>query len=133
MTTPTTLVVEALREAAALRSKVAHQAAAEVRSEKKADPKRDTRSSAVKVTELLADAAELDQLASKLDGGELILASPPVLLLPDPTATGSGRIDDNTTAPADPDLNLDPVDDDDEDDDPDDPDVFEVDPTGAPL
>lgn len=66
LATPDTrdLVVEALRSAASQRTRVATRAAREV-AKAKAD-RRDVRSQAVKVTALLAEAAELGELADEL-------------------------------------------------------------------
>ena len=93
LATPDTrdLVVEALRSAASQRTRVATRAAREV-AKAKAD-RRDVRSQAVKVTALLAEAAELGELADELaDATEVAVMSVDqagkitTAPIPDPTA-----------------------------------------------
>jgi hypothetical protein len=60
------LVVEALRAAAEQRTRVARGAARTVAATKAADPRADVRSRSVKVTALLAEAGDLDALATEV-------------------------------------------------------------------
>jgi hypothetical protein len=70
----TSLVAEALLAMSKQRVRVASTAAQEVTAEKAAG--RDVRPSAVKVTALLADAAELEAISRQLATGELVLTTP---------------------------------------------------------
>jgi hypothetical protein len=73
--TTTQLVIESLRSLSETRLRVAQRAAGEVQLEKQGG--KDVRSSAVKVTELLAHANTCTHLADQLEAGTLILAIPP--------------------------------------------------------
>ncbi|WP_020393442.1 hypothetical protein [Kribbella catacumbae] len=71
----TQLVIESLRSLSETRLRVAQRAAGEVQLEKQSG--KDVRSSAVKVTEMLAHANTCTNIADQLEVGSLVLAIPP--------------------------------------------------------
>jgi hypothetical protein len=73
--TATQLVIESLRSLSETRLRVAQRAAGEVQLEKQGG--KDIRSSAVKVTEMLAHADTCTNIANQLEAGSLVLAIPP--------------------------------------------------------
>lgn len=97
------LVVEALRAAARQRTTVARKAAGKVAESKRAG--RDVRSSAVKVTGLLAEADVLEELADELAQVEAlaILTPAPMVEVTEggvTTTVPAPRTDDGTSAAA---------------------------------